>query len=124
VAAGLLSHYLDGGGPAAIEWAYFSGDARFVEWAHGLSEGESQLYRAPWNSDMFRALGTFTVTRTDDNYYVIKDRYDYRPDKPANWIYVPLWLREKWGEALEFDVEAGGALPWPVAGGGGGGGGW
>lgn len=111
----LYDHYMWGKGkPVVVEWSYFAGSTSFSEFAKGLSDGQRKGYTNGLNTDMFYALGTFTVERTSENCYYIEDHYDFLPSfekrKLVDTIFtLPQWFYQLSG-AREFYVYSSGRL--------------
>ena len=53
---------------------------------------------------MYFALGTFTVVKTSQNCYEVRDRYDF------NWLYPKAKIDAMAGAAAEFEIRASGCL--------------
>ena len=79
VAASLLGHYLAGhGDPVVIDWSYFSRNASFVKEAKSLHIGQFVSgWSAPFHTDMYAALGHFTIERDTADCYLVYDHYDF-----------------------------------------------
>jgi hypothetical protein len=108
----LLGHYLAGhGAPVVIDWSYFRRNSSFVNEARRLQIGHLVSgWSAPWNTDMYAALGGFTIGRDTVNCFLVYDHYDFDPRR--NWknlVYFPLWARQVAG-AREFVIRASGTL--------------
>lgn len=92
-------------GPVVIPWEYFSGNPQFVEKAKSIPVGEAVVgWRAVFPSDMYFALGRFTITRTSEHCYSIFDIYDF--DAPE----LPFWLQQVFRSAIPFEVRSSGKL--------------
>ena len=115
VAYALYDHYMWASGtPVVIGWSFFTSSASFVKFAKGLTVNQPQLYRNAPNTDMFWALGTFTVTRTSADCYAIYDHYDFTPNSslpklPDTILTLPEWAYQLSG-AQDFNVYAAGKL--------------
>lgn len=110
VAYSLYDHYMWGNGrPVVIDWAYFANDSRFTTAAHKLAIGLATQYQPLPTTDMYYALGRFTVKRTSTHCYAIYDHYDFTPNKPSNWLLFPFWFYQISG-ARSFDSHASGKL--------------
>lgn len=109
----LWDHYLWGrGARAVIAWSYLADDPALVSWMRRLpADGIGQVYTStPWtDGDIYYALGQFSVARTSDHCYVIKDQYDFHGDKPENWPYFVYDAYQLSG-ARVFEVRASGCL--------------
>jgi hypothetical protein len=102
------------GRPVVIDWSYFTKSASFVQSAKNLPVNKPSPYRNTPNTDMFYALGTFTVTRTSSNCYAIFDHYDFTPSREVKKaldtvLTLPHWTYQLSG-SREFDVHASGRL--------------
>lgn len=102
----LLKRYEDGySSPVVVPWAYFSGNPQFVVEAKSLPvSGQVVGWRAVFPSDMYFALGHFTINRTSEHCYSISDRYDF------SWLELPFWLQQKVKSAIPFDIHSSGQL--------------
>lgn len=60
-------------------------------------------------TDLYWALGAFSVTRTSEHCYAIKDHYDFRPDKLTNAPFFVFWGYQISG-ASEFEVRSSGCV--------------
>jgi hypothetical protein len=88
-----------------VPWAYFSSNQQFVSTAKSIATGQELVgWRAVFPSDMYFALGHFTIHRDSAHCFYIYDRYDF--SKP----FVPFWLQQKIKTAIPFDVWASGWL--------------
>jgi len=87
-----------------VPWSYFAGNPQFVAAAKGVSTGQSTVWRAVFPSDMYFALGDFTIRHDSAHCYSIYDKYDF------NSVFVPFWLQQKLKTAIPFDVRSAGWL--------------
>lgn len=116
LASHLLHHYLAAGGQdALVDWSHFSSDDGFVAAAQTLEAGGSRTWFARSNSDMYLALGTFTIRRDGDGCYQVYDEYDFEaalnsPNHIEHYAYVPLRLTEDLGSSQPFKTYAFGCL--------------
>jgi hypothetical protein len=91
--------------PVVIPWSYFSGNPQFVRKAKSIAVGDRVVgWRAVFPSDMYFALGHFTIAHTSANCYSIYDLYDF------DNVELPLWLQQKLHSAIPFDVRSAGKL--------------
>jgi hypothetical protein len=112
LAASLFGHYLSGHGEAVvIDWSYFRRDANFVNEAKSLRIGQSVSgWAAPSPTDMYYALGHFTIKRDNANCYSVYDHYDFDWDTAKEYVvFFPFWAIQIYG-AREFDERASGFL--------------
>ncbi len=112
VAASLLGYYLGGlGGQVVIDWSYFSRNSSFVQKAKSLRVGEFVSgWAAPSDTDMYYALGHFTIARDTVDCYLVYDHYDFDWDSARKYlVFFPLWAIQIFG-AREFDEHASGKL--------------
>lgn len=111
----LYDHYMwDHGTPVVIAWSFLAQSASFVKKAEGIPVGQTAEYRDSYNTAMFWALGTFTITRTSESCYAIYDHYDFTPTAapaklPFTIFTLPEWAYQLSG-AKDFDVRAAGQL--------------
>ncbi len=108
----LLDHYLGGSGlPVVIDWAFFKSNAGFASTAKGLEVNGSTLYRPSPSTDMYYALGTFTVRRTSSQCFTAYDQYDFTPNvHNLKSLYdLPGWALQLAG-AQDFVEHASGQL--------------
>lgn len=88
-----------------IPWEYFAGNPQFVSRAKELRINEFVVgWRAVFPSDMYFALGRFTIKRTSEHCYTIYDKYDF------DWPEIPFWLQQKVRSAVPFEVRSSGRL--------------
>jgi hypothetical protein len=112
VAASLLGHYLGGiGDQVVIDWSYFSRNSSFVSEAKSLRIGQVVSGWAPSSgTDMYNALGHFTIARDTADCYLVYDHYDFYWDSAKEYlVFFPLWAIQIFG-AREFDIHASGRL--------------
>jgi hypothetical protein len=112
VAASLLGHYLTGHGQeVVIDWSYFSRNASFVQEAKSLHIGQFVSgWRAPFNTDMYAALGHFMIERDTADCYLVYDHYDFDWQSAKEYlVFYPFWAVQILG-AREFDEHASGKL--------------
>ncbi|RYJ07675.1 MAG: hypothetical protein EON52_00010 [Actinomycetales bacterium] len=112
VSTQLLNHYYDGtGNQAVIDWAFFQQGARFRTWLTTLSaDSMGRVYEssAVDDGDIYWAVGAFSAARTSEHCYVIKDDYDFAPDKVSNAPFIFSWADSVFGSAAPFIVRASG----------------
>lgn len=129
----LFDHYLWGEGRAVVldpdRVAATRGFRAKVK-SLTIDENASALWTPPRDSDLFYAVGTFTLTRTSENCWALYDFYDFRVDytkakSPEDWakvmadsLHFPYWAYEL-GGAAPFDVYSSGCLTSEAGGGGG-----
>lgn len=110
----LINHYYDGTGDAAvIDWSYFTGDAKLMKTLKKLPnpDGYDSYNSNPSDDgDIYYALGSFTIARTSEHCFVIKDTYDFAPDKVENVPYIFNWTDARLGKAKEFTTYASGCV--------------
>lgn len=88
-----------------IPWSYFSGNPQFVQRAKQLRPDTYVVgWRAVRPSDMFFALGHFTIYRASEHCYQIVDTYDFDPTQ------LPFWLQQIVHSAVPFKVRSAGWL--------------
>jgi hypothetical protein len=112
VAASLFGHYLTGHGEeVVIDWSYFSRNSSFVQKAKSLQIGQLVSgWRAPFNTDMYAALGHFTIERDTADCYLVYDHYDFDWHSAEQYlVFYPLWAVQILG-AQEFVEHASGKL--------------
>jgi hypothetical protein len=110
LAEALFAHYLLGSGtPVVVDWSYFTQDSNFPYTAKALGIGGHGYYQSSPTTNLFWALGTFSVYRTGPSCYRIYDHYDFTPDKVQNTFYEPVWALQMAG-AKNFDVYGSGKL--------------
>lgn len=110
--ASLFGHYLSGhGDEVVIDWSYFRRNSTFVTKAKSLRIGESVSgWSAPSTTDMYLALGHFTIKRATKECYEVYDHYDFDWDTAIEYVvFYPLWGIQLYG-AREFDEHASGVL--------------
>ena len=113
VADTLFTHYYatkSAGEAVIIDWTFFSESLDFVNFAYTLPIDEvKHPHRADVLSDfdMYVSLGTFDVTRTSQNCFLIGDMYDF------GWDYAPFKLDASTGAATPFRVHSSGCLTPP-----------
>lgn len=101
----LFGRFEDGySSPVVIPWSYFSGNPQFVAEAKSISVGSSVVWRAVFPSDMYFALGHFTISHAGPSCYTIFDIYDFSKEE------LPFWLQQKLKSAVPFEVHASGKL--------------
>lgn len=106
----LWDHYLWSGGTAAVPDAgYFTNTPGFRDAIQSLPIGGFGTWSSDPTTDLFLAVGTFTISRESDRCWAAYDRYDFNPDKLANVFYLPYWAYQVSG-AREFDVHASGCF--------------
>jgi hypothetical protein len=110
LATQLFQHYLYGHGKAVeLDWRYFSNSQGFSTAAQALGTGYTGQYRAPADSTLYDAFGTFRACHITSSTYGFFDGYDYTPDKITNIPYIPLWALRLAG-ATNFNEYATGPL--------------
>jgi hypothetical protein len=106
-------HYLhSNGSPVVIDWSYFKNNLNFIDEANRLHIGQLVSgWSAPKNSDMFWALGHFTIERDSVDCFLVYDHYDFdwTINDPKTLLYIPEWTQQVRG-ARPFDVHASGKL--------------
>jgi lipoprotein len=106
----LHDHYYDNtGAPVVVDWSFFTRHKNFIAKIKQLpvdKNKEVQYYSKIENDgvDMYFALGTFTVVKTSQNCYEVRDRYDF------NWLYPKAKIDALAGAAAEFEIRASGCL--------------
>ena len=118
----LFGHYrANSGTPVKLEASFFNKSSRFVSWVQRLEihpdgkvpegRGEDQ-YNANLlgEGEMYLALGTFSVIRTSTRCYIVKDTFDFSPNKVQNWPYFLLHLGEGVGMFKKFEIYASGCF--------------
>lgn len=109
----LWDHYLWGkGAQVVIAWDYLKNDPALVTWMRQLpADGYGRTYEASvgTNDDLYWALGAFSVARTSELCYVIRDQYDFEPDKPTN-LPLQVYNLYRLGGAQPFTTRASGCL--------------
>lgn len=110
----LINHYYDATGePVVLDWGFIESSDRLLS---AMEQLEPNLGYRTYESDpasdgeIYAALGAFTIARTSDHCFAIKDRYDFAPDKLANVPYLLNWVDAQFGVAAEFDVHASGCI--------------
>lgn len=110
LAYALYDHYMWGQGRnVVLEPEWVAGISGFRAEVYSLDIGQLGVWTPPKDSDLFWAIGSFTVVRETPNCWAIYDHYDFTPDKPSNWPYVVYWSYQI-GGAREFDVNASGCF--------------
>ncbi len=105
VSSWLFGHFEAGySSPVVIPWPYFSSNPQFVQEAKSISVGSNVVWRPVFPSDMYFALGHFTIEHTSTNCYSIYDVYDFSK------VELPFWLQLKLKSALPFKVRSSGKL--------------
>lgn len=109
LAAKLFTHYSAGLGTAVnVDWRWLTPYQAFTDFAKGLPiDPNGAVWRAPWDTDLFWALGSFTVARTSTNCFLVYDKYDFDPKSILDG--APAWGIQAFG-AREFQVFASGCL--------------
>jgi hypothetical protein len=93
------------GSLVVIPWSYFSENPQFVRKAKSIKEGDAVVgWRAVFPSDMYFALGHFTIKHTSVHCYTIEDTYDF-----SN-VELPMWLQQQLHSAIPFKVRSSGKL--------------
>lgn len=114
VAKTLLDHYFDASGKSVeVDFAFFAADTRLMTWARQLpadSIGQQYIATAADDGDVYWASGAFSVARTSEHCWSIKDNYDFAPDKPSNWPLIGNWANQFFGNAKEFTVRSSGCI--------------
>lgn len=88
-----------------VPWSYFTGNPQFVAKAKSIPENDEVIgWRAVFPSDMYFALGHFTIKHTSPHCYLIYDKYDFSA------VQLPFWLQQKLKSAIPFDVYSSGKL--------------
>lgn len=91
--------------PVVIPWEYFSGNPQFVEKAKSIPiNGDVVGWRAVFPSDMYFALGRFTIKHTSEHCYSIYDKYDFSA------LELPFWLQQVFKSAIPFEIRSSGEL--------------
>ena len=113
VSTQLLNHYFDATGESVvIDWSYFESSERLLQEIVGLPQPDHyDVYQSnPYDDgDIYYSLGAFTIARTSEHCYAIKDSYDYAPDKLENIPYFN-WVDARLGRAAEFDIHSSGCI--------------
>ena len=112
LAASLYGHYLSGHGEeVVIDWSYFRRNETFVRKAKSLRIGEVVSgWAPPINTDMYLALGQFTIARDTADCYLVYDHYDFDADSVSEFVvFYPFWASQLYG-AREFETHASGVL--------------
>jgi hypothetical protein len=114
VSTQLINHYYSATGEAVVvDWSYFMQSARLVEALKRLPqpEGFGTYQSTPWDDgDIYNAAGAFTIARTSEHCYAVKDTYDFAPDKPENYVYLLNWFDALQGRAAEFETQSSGCI--------------
>jgi hypothetical protein len=88
-----------------LPWSYFSGNPQFVAQAKSLAEDHNVVgWRAVFPSDMYFALGHFTIYHAKGNCYEIVDTYDFSA------LELPFWLQQVFKSAIPFKIRSTGKL--------------
>lgn len=110
----LINHYYDATGQdAVVDWSYFEQSPRLIQALKNLSHPdgyEVYLSNPRDDGDIYYGLGAFTIARTSEHCYAIKDEYDFNPKKRANIPYIFNWVDAKTGRAAEFTTHASGCV--------------
>lgn len=109
----LLNYYFSAaGGTVEVDFAFYSSDARLMTWAKQLKiDGIGKQYLATAeDGDVYWASGAFSVARTSEHCWAVKDNYDFNPDKPTNIPFIGNWGMQFFGNAKEFTVRSSGCL--------------
>lgn len=114
VSTQLINHYFYATGePVVVDWEFFLHSPRLVTALRELSQPDGyDVYTAnPWDDgDVYYAVGAFTIARTSEHCYAIKDSYDFAPDKLENIPYLLNWVDAQQGRAAEFEVQSSGCI--------------
>lgn len=114
VSTQLINHYYDGTGTlAVVDWSFFEQSDRFMSWLQTQPiDGIGRQYESNPVDDgeIYAAVGAFSAARTSEHCYVMKDRYDFTPNKPANIPYIFTWADTVFGGAAEFTVRSSGCI--------------
>lgn len=109
----LLDHYYSSaGGTVQVDFAFYAADHRLMSFAKNLpidSYGHQYIADAS-DGEVYWASGAFSVARTSEHCFMIKDDYDFKPDKPQNWPFIGNWGNQFFGNATEFTVRAAGCV--------------
>jgi len=107
----LADHYFGGTGEAAVlPWGMFWQSPRFIRTAYSVPVGGYFEYEATEQGDtrdLWLSLRKFSVTRTSQNCFYVKDYYNFDHDDP-NWILKALSYAPDFKLARPFDVVASG----------------
>ncbi|MFT2751369.1 hypothetical protein [Clavibacter sp. Sh2088] len=109
----LLDHYYSSaGGTVQVDFGFYSADERLMDFARTLPiDSIGRQYVAfPEDGDVYWASGAFSVARTSKHCWMIKDDYDFTPDKPQNYPFIGLWGNQFFGNAKEFTVRSAGCV--------------
>ncbi|PPH44147.1 hypothetical protein C5D09_14065 [Rathayibacter sp. AY1C9] len=109
----LLDHYYSSaGGTVQVDFAFYSADQRLMDFAKTLpTDSIGRQYTSDASDgEVYWASGAFSVARTSDHCWMIKDDYDFAPDKPTNWPFIGNWGNQFFGNAKEFTVRSAGCV--------------
>lgn len=89
LAVKLFAHYARGTGAAVvIDWRWFTPYKAFVNFVHTLQVGKAnaRVWEAPASTDLYWALGHFSIERTSAHCYYVYDFYDFSKTNPAHYL--------------------------------------
>ncbi|MBO0982695.1 hypothetical protein IOC53_02400 [Rathayibacter sp. SD072] len=103
----LYNHfYSKKGGMYYIPWSYFEGQKYFVSWAKKLPKDGYDMYNPNevFETDLALNLGTFSVHRTSEHCWVVRDLYDFKPHE------LNLYEDQQSGKARIFASRSSGCI--------------